>query len=611
MEPGPCPDRDTVRAPNSTRVLHADFGVSPRRARCIGRRLRRLSAGRRRPGGTADPPQGLGRRRAVARDRRGAAHRRLDAPRRRRDRHRRAAFYPPHYLRLPCTRRSTTRIRRWPPQGPGCASCGAIASAAAPPTRCAIFRAERFLADQRLSRRHRVIISPITTRRTRLPALFFTDWDDALIYTADGDRRQCQLQHALAARTACSTAISATTAGCCSDSSTPTASARPTASPPRRAGSACCATKASSPGSPPMASQRSPTEMARHFRARRGWADRHRLSRTRSTIGDEMARICQGASPRDHRGLDPEGHRGPDARAVRHWLARTGTRHLGARRRAVRQCAAQPAARRKLPARRGLRLSRHGRRRPVRSAPASPSCWRATACATWLARRHRLDTVYLGRDYDGDIDAALAAHAGVRRLAGAPAEATTELLLRRQGRRRLSRPHGIRPARARRPQHHREPGRRRHQRRPQQAAGTLGVHAVRALCARRGRRARVRDHAGQPLCGALHDHHLRGQAGMADEDSRPWSMSTARRGRRSCATTENPLYADILRRFRDATGLPVLVNTSFNVHEEPIVNRPAECAARAARRPHRFRRDPASGLQPVERVAFKSERSNL
>jgi carbamoyltransferase len=40
---------------------------------------------------------------------------------------------------------------------------------------------------------------------------------------------------------------------------------------------------------------------------------------------------------------------------------------------------------------------------------------------------------------------------------------------------------------------------------------------------------------------------------------------------------ENPLYADILRRFRAATGLPVLVNTSFNVHEEPIVNRPSEC----------------------------------
>lgn len=40
---------------------------------------------------------------------------------------------------------------------------------------------------------------------------------------------------------------------------------------------------------------------------------------------------------------------------------------------------------------------------------------------------------------------------------------------------------------------------------------------------------------------------------------------------------DNPLYGDILRRFRAATGLPALVNTSFNAHEEPIVNQPAEC----------------------------------
>jgi carbamoyltransferase len=40
----------------------------------------------------------------------------------------------------------------------------------------------------------------------------------------------------------------------------------------------------------------------------------------------------------------------------------------------------------------------------------------------------------------------------------------------------------------------------------------------------------------------------------------------------------NPLYYDILAGFERATGLPVLVNTSFNVHEEPIVNTPAECA---------------------------------
>ncbi len=40
---------------------------------------------------------------------------------------------------------------------------------------------------------------------------------------------------------------------------------------------------------------------------------------------------------------------------------------------------------------------------------------------------------------------------------------------------------------------------------------------------------------------------------------------------------DNPLYASILRRFKERTGLPVLVNTSFNAHEEPIIHLPHEC----------------------------------
>ncbi len=43
------------------------------------------------------------------------------------------------------------------------------------------------------------------------------------------------------------------------------------------------------------------------------------------------------------------------------------------------------------------------------------------------------------------------------------------------------------------------------------------------------------------------------------------------------ARADNPLYFDILAAFKARTGLPVLVNTSFNVHEEPIVNQPVEC----------------------------------
>jgi carbamoyltransferase len=39
---------------------------------------------------------------------------------------------------------------------------------------------------------------------------------------------------------------------------------------------------------------------------------------------------------------------------------------------------------------------------------------------------------------------------------------------------------------------------------------------------------------------------------------------------------DNPLYYDVLAQFHAATGLPVLVNTSFNVHEEPIVDTPEQ-----------------------------------
>ncbi len=40
----------------------------------------------------------------------------------------------------------------------------------------------------------------------------------------------------------------------------------------------------------------------------------------------------------------------------------------------------------------------------------------------------------------------------------------------------------------------------------------------------------------------------------------------------------NPLYFDILEGYKRQTGIPVLINTSFNVHEEPIVDRPEDAA---------------------------------
>lgn len=39
---------------------------------------------------------------------------------------------------------------------------------------------------------------------------------------------------------------------------------------------------------------------------------------------------------------------------------------------------------------------------------------------------------------------------------------------------------------------------------------------------------------------------------------------------------DNPLYYDILKSFKNKTSLPVLINTSFNAHEDPIINTPEE-----------------------------------
>ena len=150
--------------------------------------------------------------------------------------------------------------------------------------------------------------------------------------------------------------------------------------------------------------------------------------------------------------------------------------------------------------------------------------------AGWLKHRHRLDDVYLGQDFDGRIDDTLTA-AGMRRLPGAPVEAAVELIRAGKagaiytGRMEF----GPRALGAR--SDHREPARSRHQRQPEQAARPLRVHAVRALRAGGGRRARVRDHRREPLRGAFHDHHLRGEAGVA----RPHPRRGARRRHRAAA----------------------------------------------------------------------------
>ena len=45
------------------------------------------------------------------------------------------------------------------------------------------------------------------------------------------------------------------------------------------------------------------------------------------------------------------------------------------------------------------------------------------------------------------------------------------------------------------------------------------------------------------------------------------------------ARDDNPIYYDIIEAFRQITGLPVLLNTSFNLRGHPIVHTPEQAFA--------------------------------
>jgi carbamoyltransferase len=195
---------------------------------------------------------------------------------------------------------------------------------------------------------------------------------------------------------------------------------------------------------------------------------------------------------------------------------------------------------------------------------------------TWLGQRRRLDDVYLGRDYGGQIDACLSAADGVQRKNGAVVQTTVDLI----------------------------------------RAGKVGAiytgrmeYGPRAL----GDRSIVASPSDPAINDVLNKRLDRSEfmpfaPYVLEEDAErvfeitPRNRYAARFMTIACAVRpewreriagvthvdgtarpqvvrdkDNPLFASILRTFRDATGLPVLINTSFNVHEEPIINRPEEC----------------------------------
>lgn len=195
---------------------------------------------------------------------------------------------------------------------------------------------------------------------------------------------------------------------------------------------------------------------------------------------------------------------------------------------------------------------------------------------TWLGARKRLDDVFWGKNFDETIDAVLGGDRGVTRLSGSPAEVAAGLLAQGlvgalyAGRMEFGpRALGNRsilasPADEAINQRMNE----RLQRSEfmpfapcvlaEDAADVFDITPVNAYACRfMTMTVMVREAWRARIPAVVH----------IDGSARPQIVQAS----------SQPLYADILTRFKVRTALPVLINTSFNAHEEPIINRPEEC----------------------------------
>jgi carbamoyltransferase len=199
---------------------------------------------------------------------------------------------------------------------------------------------------------------------------------------------------------------------------------------------------------------------------------------------------------------------------------------------------------------------------------------RRDGMARWLDNRYRLDTLYLGRDHGAAAEDRLAATPGIAKASADPLTAARCLAAGEIGAIYCERMEfGPRALGARtilanpsRRETHDELNRRlsRTEFMPfapvvlaERAAEVFDItaatdYACRFMTITTG----VKPEWREKIAAVVH----------IDHSARPQTITRA----------QNPLYYDILRAFAAETGTPVLVNTSFNVHEEPIVNRPEE-----------------------------------
>jgi carbamoyltransferase len=478
--------------------------------------------------------------------------------------------FPTQYLRFPLLRDLYyTARRRFGRERPK-RDMGTVAYRSGIDDLATLFRADRFRDDNAFRPDVRFHIADHHEAHA-LAALFFTDWPEALIYTADGvgDNVSYSIRTLKDGRLDCHYG----------------AGVPLSASPPRNSLAAAYAHATEACGFRPFRHEgkltglsargepRLAPALARHFRVNADGfieADFKDWSALRAAMMD----IFRGQDRETIAASIQKLTEDVMLASVRHWIGRSGARRLALAGGLFANVRLNRLLAEQLPIEEIFVFPAMGD--DGLAAGMGLSFLRARdGIETWLRQRRRLDNVYLGQDFDGRIDAALIA-GGMRRREGAPVDVAVALI-------RAGKAGAIYAGRM-------EYGPR--------ALGARSIiasphdHAINDDLNKRLDRSEFMPFAPFVLeedaervfeitavnryaarfmtitCAVRPEWRARIPAVVhVDGTARPQIVRDG----------DNPLFAGILRAFRDQTGIPVLVNTSFNVHEEPIVNRPEEC----------------------------------
>jgi carbamoyltransferase len=437
-----------------------------------------------------------------------------------------------------------------------------------------LFRSGRFLSDNAF--RSDIPIHFANHHEGHaLAALFFTDWDNALIYTADGvgdnvsysirsladGKLDCYygddrwlVRNRRAPKDSLAMAYGYATRACGFRKD-------------RHEGKL---TGLSAHGSPKLA-----PALSRHYRVNEDGLIQADF-RTWGAMEEAVQDICRGQDRETIAASIQAVVEDVCSKSVDHWLKRTGARHLALAGGLFSNVRLNRQLAETLPVDEVFVFPAMGDD-GLSIGAALSFLQQRDGLKDWLKYRHRLENIYLGRDYTRAIDSYLSGHAAVRRMSDRPIDVAVEML---------------------------------------RAGGVGAIYTGRMEFGPRALGARsILASPNDPLITDKLNKRLSRSEFMPfapyvlAEDAEkvfevtPRNRYAARFMTIACAVRpewrnrlsgithidgsarpqivrdeDNPLFAGILRRFRDTTGLPVLVNTSFNVHEEPIVNRPDECA---------------------------------